>query len=1386
MNFRQIFLIVLAGFLGCTNASPNTINIEFGHLTSQNGLSNSDINSIVQDKDGFIWFATEYGLNRYDGYELKIYRNITGDKTSLTDNSINCIFVDHNGTLWAGTSRGGLCRYVKNSDSFISYLHDPTNPRSITFNYITSIVEDEFNNMWVSTLEGLNKYNASTDDFLQVIYKKGNFGAIDSQEYAVDFYTNGREMLKDVNFRSITADKKGNLWIGTERNGLLLLDLNTKVFHHFPFSANALKVSNDNAINNILRIKDELWLATRFSGIIIFNTINKSFKSLELKSADPRTTCLVNENQNNIWIGTKNGLYAYNLKTKEEKSFFHQDCNYYSISNNSISCLYLDRQGILWAGCLQGGVNYTINQKGFLTYKKELCKTLTLSQQSVSAIMTDSRNNLWIGYFDNGIDIINKTTGQKKYYYDIPTDNGKINTGTIFCFFEDHKGRIWIGCYSNGLFMYDPNSGRFKNFKHNELDPTSISKNDIRSICEDSENQLWLAVHGKGISRFNPETGKCSHINYPTNNFGIDPASNWVYKVYFDKEKNLWVTSVTGVSYSSNLGKTFSNYRHNPNSLNSESLDVIWTLHDDGKQLWMGSNMGLSIFDKQSKKFTLVISKNDGLPSDAIAGILSDNHNQLWISTYSGLVKINPNDLKQIKTYNQTDGLQGDQFFSNACFKDKDGQMYFGGPNGLTIFNPDSIKEYKFIPPVFITDFKLFNKSENYPGSKILSKNISQTKEITLEYSENVITFNFVALNFVEPEKNQYAYKLEGFEKDWNISVNKREATYTNLSPGTYTFRVKASNNDGSWNNEGASIKINILPPFWLTIWAFIIYIIIIVFALILYKRNIENRENLKRKLALEQMEAAKQVEMNNVRLKFFTNISHEFRTSLSLIIGPADKLMKDNKTFNLEQSEQISLIRNNAQRLLRLINQLLDLRKIETGNLKLYPSPGDLIVFCKEIGQTFLYLAKDKNIEFTINSNINHLYAWFDADKIEKIIYNLLSNAFKFTNKGGKISMQIKVLENELRERDWIEIKISDNGIGIPSESVDKIFDKFYQVNRTGLETKEGTGIGLSLVKELIDLHSGSITVNSNYSSIPLGTTFTIRLPLDIRGNIDIPSEPYSSPALEDEIIQERAPEYENKRTEMSTILIIEDNSELRQFISNSLKDTYNVIEAENGNQGLKMTFDNNPDLIISDIMMPGVEGTELCRILKSDERTSHIPVLLLTALSSVEHKIEGYNTGADDYITKPFNEDILKSRIRNIIENRRRIRERFSKQILIEPKDITITSADEQFIRRAIDTVEKHMDDSSFDVEVFTKEMAVSRTLLHTKLKSLTDNSATEFIKTIRLKRAAKLLTEGQMGVSEVSIMVGFNSRNYFTKCFTEFFGVSPSDYLKDHKSN
>ena len=1345
--------------------------LEFAHLTTKNGLSNSDINSIVQDKDGFIWFATDYCLNRYDGYQIKIYRNIPGDSTSLQDNTINCLYIDHDGVLWIGTSHEGISKYVKEKDSFENFLNE-NNKYSISYNYVTHITEDDFNDLWISTLGGLNRFNRKTRKFQR-------FNEIDNKDKS-------KTVLSD-NIRTLKADGKGNLLIGYERNGLGILHVKDLTFKNYPFPLSTLDYPVDNAINSILIRGKEYWFATRAMGVFIFNSETKQYSKLMDSNMDKRSNYLMADNNDScIWISTKNGLYNYNVSTKHSVAYFNNDCNAYSLTNNSVTCTFKDNQGIIWVGCMQGGVNFARYKKQFTYYRKEVCNTNSLAQQSVSCILDDSKGNLWVGYFDNGVEIIDKKNQKHTFYFNIPTRNGKINTGSVFCFHEDKKGNIWIGTYSSGLFQYNSQSGEFINYQNNKGSKISLSGNDIRTIDEDQDGNIWIGIHGKGVDKFNVHEQSIENFRYGKANFGTSRASDWIYKIYVDRENNVWIGNVSGLAMLSNKATKFENFNHTLQGIRNESLDVIWTIAEDkSNHLWVGSSMGLSMFDIKTKKFLKLFTKNDGLPSDAIASIEVANDSSIWIGTYSGLVRFNQFQSK-FKTYIQSNGLQSDRYFINTSFRNKNGEIFFGGINGIIKFHPDSMADYKFIPPVVLTDFKLFNISENKPNSTVLEKNISETKEIKLKYSQNVITIEYVALNYAESEKAQYAYMLTGFDRDWNFVGNKREATYTNLSPGHYTFKVKGTNSDGVWNEKGALLSITVLPPFWLSIWGFILYATIVLFAFYIYKRIIENREILKQKLVLEHMESEKQIEMNNIRLRFFTNISHEFRNSLSLIIGPAEYLKAQLPEVSKQQMKQVKLILENGQRLLRLINQLLDLRKIESGNFKLYPSPGNFIEFCKGVVDTFEFVAIQKNIKFTFEPTEDKIFAWFDFDKVEKIIYNLISNAFKYTDEGGTVKMKVSSCKHNSDIINAVCIEVSDSGLGISEDEISKIFEKFYQIDSPKYLSKGGTGIGLSLIKELVEMHNGSVEVKSklrdNLSS-ESGTTFKIILPLDIKESIDglEPLHANLKDSIEDNFPVDQNKNGKSNKKHKACLLVVDDNPELRKFVTDVLSDSYRVIESDNANDGLKLVLEFSPELIISDIMMPGMQGTEFCKTVKSDERTSHIPIILLTALNSIKDKVDGFNFGADDYITKPFNSEILKSRVNNILENRKRLSEKFKKHIIVEPKDITITSTDEKFLQKAMDVVEKHMDDSSFDVEVFIHELSVSRTLLHNKLKALTNLSATEFIKTLRIKRAARLLTEGKLTVSEVSVMVGFNSRNYFSKCFTEQFGVSPSEYEK-----
>jgi signal transduction histidine kinase/DNA-binding response OmpR family regulator len=916
-----------------------------------------------------------------------------------------------------------------------------------------------------------------------------------------------------------------------------------------------------------------------------------------------------------------------------------------------------------------------------------------------------------------------------------------------------------------------------------------------------------------------------------------------------DKSGVLWVGTGNGLNQFDREKEQFIRHPFDPGNPKNSDISIS-SIHEDWKgRLWVGTmSHGLHFFDRKTGSFSSV-AKMDGLPSNQINGILEDNSENLWLHTENGIAKYNP-DTKNIKVYDEKDGLRiGRNIFKAFC-KNDNGEMYFGGTNGFVRFHPDKLRDNPHIPRVAITDFKIGYQTVAIGVDSPLKKSITVTDSITLSYSENDLSFEFAALDYTAPDKNQYAYIMEGFDRDWINSGTRRFANYTNLSPGEYTFRVKGSNNDGIWNEEGASLRIIINPPWWKTWWAYTLYGILLLAAFFSFRRYEINRQRLKHELELEHLyaekehlEAEKVKELDRLKSRFFANISHEFRTPMTLILGPLERLIS--QTADEKLHDTFLLMQRNGQRLLRLINQLLDLSKLEAGKMAMQAAPYDLEEVLKPLVMAFESLAGLREIELHFVPPPEPVILYLDRDKFEKIMTNLLFNAFKFTPEGESVIVdcefpkgaggiadssiadmgfpegtgrnadlkdQSEIRDPKSKISNFVKITVRDTGIGIPPNQLPHIFDRFYQASNFSYgetlqaTSQQGSGIGLALTRELVELHKGKIAVESEVGE---GTTFTVHLPLgkehlqkeeiverkarsEERDAMSMSSDQLS--AISDQemlnIEGEQAgidqspnrpiPKSPNPQiTQSPNILIVEDNPDMHAYIRDHLKNNYRVIEAENGVEGFKKAAKEMPDLIISDVMMPQMDGFELCAKLKTDERTSHIPVILLTARASWESKIEGLETGADAYLTKPFDAKELQIRIKNLIGQRRKLRERFSKEITLQPKDITVTSADEKFLMKIMDVIEAHLSDPDFRVEYLSKEVAISRAHLHRKLQALTDLSPVEFIRLMRMKRAAKLLEHHVGNISEIAYEVGFKNPAYFAECFRKQFGISPSKY-------
>ncbi|MEJ2052733.1 MAG: ATP-binding protein [Calditrichaceae bacterium] len=964
---------------------------------------------------------------------------------------------------------------------------------------------------------------------------------------------------------------------------------------------------------------------------------------------------------------------------------------------------------------------------------------------------------------------------------------------------------MWIGTWAGGLNLFNEKTKKFKRFVYDETDDGSLGSNNIFDIMCDSDGDLWIATMGGGLDLYNYKTQQFKR--YTTDFQEANKISdNWVEYLLESSTGEIWISTTTAVDIFDKDKQKFTTFRHDtsdPHSINYNGAIVLY--EDSNNNIWAGTESGLNLFNREDSTFSYY-QESDGLPNNTIKGICEDDEGNLWLSTNFGLSKfingINHPQKAKFKNYNISDGLQGNEFNNRSVCKGQDGMLYFGGNNGFNAFKPEDIEQNLEFPKVILTNFLIFNKPVEIGGKDSpLQKHISLCNELGLSYNHSVFSIEYAALNFLKPDRNNYAFMLEGFDNNWNYVGNQRLATYTNLDAGEYIFKVKASNNEGIWNDAATTLKIIIVPPWWETSWAYFLYFIIAFTILYTIWRFQLNKARIKHELILEQQHAEKLQELNRMKSRFFSNITHEFRTPLTLIMGPVKQFLSEGVQDNFK--DKCRMIIRNSEKLYQLINQLLELNKLEAGYIRLKARKVNIIPRLEKIILTFSALMDAENIKFqfiVIRDPSQHdeaLNIYIDPDKFDKIISNLLTNAIKFTPENGRIELILKEYRNHEIDNilsDYqdgsIEIIVKDTGKGIPEENLQKIFDRFYQVDTYSTSGIVGTGIGLSLVKELVELHHGNIKAESVTGQ---GTTFTVRLFLGSDHlkpeEIVIPLEKQTpdknlviSKYLRSQ--EEQLPSRSETNINViskngSHILIVEDNIDVLKYLNDSLNNKYHIIKARTGREGIKKAVKHIPDLIVSDIMMPNMDGYEFCRQIKGDERTSHIPIIFLTARASKESKIKGLKTGADDYIGKPFEIKELEARIQNLIEQRQRLKAKFNRKAGLRPEEITESSLDKKFLEKALAIIEENISDPEFGVERFAREMALSRVQLYRKVRALTGQTASEFIRTVRINRAAQLLKQKTDNIGQIAFFVGFNSPSYFSKCFYKQFGIYPSNY-------
>ena len=1372
-------IITLFLFLPAVTAICQYQDFRFNHITTDDGLSKSSVTCILQDKKGFMWFGTFNGLNRYDGYEFVIYQYDQNDSLSISHNYISSIIEDNEGQLWIGTS-DGLNSYDRSSDSFKQFFHDKNNPTSISDNQIEVIFEDSKKRLWIGTRNGgLDLFDRLSGTFMHYVNEKGNEKSISS------------------NFiREIFEDSAGNLWIGHWNGSIDIFNERRNTFDRVFVKGKKLTGST---ISAIVQSDDEsIWIGTQGDGLYRVKYENKEAEIIKKYSANSNVKdklsgniilSLMKDKNERLWIGTEDaGLNILNLKTGELNIYQVDPTDQTSLNNNSIYCIQEDVNGNVWVGTYAGGINLLAGGKTYFHYYKHLPgKSTSLSHDNINGFLENEDGNIWVGTGGRGLDLFDRKSNT---FRNFNSKNSSMIAGVILSLYEDSDHNFWVGSWADGLFRYNKSTGQFSQFTQGK---NGIGSNNIFQIVEGEKGKLWLCTFWGGLTSFDTRTN--SVVVYNTEN--SDLSDNDLRAITKDHNGNLWIGTDVGMDFFNPRTKEFKSYQHSPKDRGSISKGFVsYIIESSDSTLWVGTVGGLNKYDATKGTFKHYNKKN-GLPNDEISCIIEDDDGILWISTTKGISRFDPKT-EIFKNYDVSDGLSGMEFNTRSGYKTRSGEIIFGCYDGFNIFQPENLKDNLYIPPVFVNDFKIFNKTVTIgePDSP-LKKNILETDELELSYKNSVFSFRFVALNYISPEKNQYAYMMEGFDKTWNYVGSSRTATYTNLDPGDYIFRVKASNNDGIWNEKGTSIKITIDPPFWKTWWAYLIEAILIILIAYSILNYYITRQKLRNALKIEHVELEKMYELDQMKTQFFSNISHEFQSPMTLILSPLEKLITSSKTDERTKNK-LMLVHRNAKRLQRMTNQLKDLNKLETGDLLLFLSRGDIIQFTRETSQSFQDYAKDHKIEFKFDSANEQWITWFDPDKLDKIIYNLLSNAFKFTPDGGEVFVGVKIVENKSVKNSsgkndepsrYVEIKVQDNGIGIAKDKIDHIFKRYYHLEDYHGHHFEGSGVGLAFVIELINLYKGKIAVESEEEK---GTTFTVEIPIDehyleenqLVGEFNVITLDHAltTKSSTNEINTLGTKRSRKKLHDLPVMLIVEDDVEIRKYIKESFETKYRVFEAENGKDGFKKVTKIIPDIVITDIKMREVDGIELCKKTKNDEKTSHIPIIMLTGCNSPEDRIQGITHGADVYLTKPFNIDVLEAHISSLLDSRKKLQEKFSREMTFGPSKIPLNDIDEKFLQRITETIENHISDSDFNADVLSEKIGMSRMQLYRKLRSLTDQTVHEFIRNIRLKRAVQLLEQKRMTITEVAYEVGFNDLTYFARCFRKQFDKSPSEYISN----
>jgi signal transduction histidine kinase/ligand-binding sensor domain-containing protein/DNA-binding response OmpR family regulator len=1342
----------------------------FRHLTIADGLSQNSVSSILQDSRGFMWFGTKDGLNRFDGYRFLVFRHDPLDPTSISDSDVTALFEDREGRLWVGTRNGGLNRFDRDREDFRRH-------RSGLGGMVNAIAQDAAGDLWIGTDgAGLVRLRRDQVDRADAQWERFSHDPADPASPGGD------------QVHALLVDRRGTLWVGT-RAGLDRRDPGSGGFTRYTSEPGSPVQLIDRPIVALLEDEEgRLWMGST-PGISVLDTSRTRIRHHYHRYRTSQygwgeAVQMLRDRTGRFWISTHAELMRFDPRTGAFQYLRHDPLDPTGVSSNAPSALYQDRSEVIWVGTNGYGIDIH-DPKGerFRTFRRPAPRASRESGFSVYALFEDSGGDLWIGA--GLLYGWNRRTGEFVSFETTADRLDDFGNREVWSILEHPQGFLWAGT-ARGLYHHEIATGRSRHYRHDPADPDGLPEEEVKGVFRDRDGTLWVVTENHLAKLLDPVGGR--FVSYPYNERRINPA--WTFPSLVQTgDGHLWFGSLQGLVRFDPRTETFRHYRTDPGDPTSLGHDAVRGLLRDPLQpdriLWVGTaGGGLNRLDIEAGTFSRYTIAQ-GLPNDVVYGVLPDDAGHLWLSTNRGLARFDPRT-GAVRSFDAVDGLQSNEFNSGAAFRSASGELFFGGIYGFNHFRPEEVRDNPHRPEVVITGLRRLNRREAVGDTgSILERSIVETTSLRIPARDNVLIFEFAALDYSTPGKNRYAYRMVGFNNTWIDAGDTRTATYTNLPPGSYTFQVRGSNNDGVWNETGTSLDLRILPPWWRSPWAYALYLLLCT-GLVLGARRYEmNRIRLRHRAEQEHERAERLRELDHARSRFFANVSHEFRTPLTLTLGPLDDLQAGfHGPLAPGMAEQVELARRNAGRVLELIDQLLEVARLEAGSTPLRARRVELGAFVAHLGEAFQPLAERRSVALALEVPEEPLTVFADPAHLERVLANLLSNAFKFARSGGTVRLTLEAAPGAAR------ISVRDDGPGIAAADLPHIFDRFYRGDEAAGRHQPGTGIGLALARELAALHGGTLEVESEEGS---GSTFTVTLRLG-RDHLtpeqvvdDAPLEDWSPRLPLPSASVEEPPEGEAADSapegvpdDVTTVLVVEDNPELRAFIRMHLEGRFRVVEAADGLQGLELARRLLPDLVLSDVMMPGLDGYALCRALKEDAETDFIPVILLTARAATEDRLAGLRQEADAYLTKPFQVEELTTRIDNLIALRRRLRERFATNVVrMRPAPLKVASSDAKFLDQVRAVVEIHLADEDFGVEELARLVAHSRGHLYRRLKEIVGESPSDLLRRMRLERAAQLLEAGAGSVSEIAYGVGFRSVAHFSNRFQDHFGVRPSAY-------